>query len=164
MSDHTPTLHMVCGKIAAGKSTLAAELGHQPGTVVISEDAWLHTLFGDQMSTGADFVRCSDKLRHVLGPHITSMLKAGVSVVLDGHANTIASRLWMRGLFEAAGADHRLHVLDASDDLCLARLHARNAGDEHPFKVTDAQFRQFTKAYAPPTENEGFQVIVHRAA
>lgn len=30
------TLHLLCGKIASGKSTLAAELSAAPGCVVIS--------------------------------------------------------------------------------------------------------------------------------
>ena len=39
------TLHLVCGKIAAGKSTLTAELAAQPRTVLISEDFWTARLF-----------------------------------------------------------------------------------------------------------------------
>lgn len=39
MSSTAPTLHLVCGKAAAGKSTLAGELGQGAGVVVIAEDA-----------------------------------------------------------------------------------------------------------------------------
>jgi predicted kinase len=45
-----PTLHMICGKIAAGKSTLAARLGRAQGTVLVAEDDWLSALFPDQLS------------------------------------------------------------------------------------------------------------------
>ncbi|MEN8658820.1 ATP-binding protein [Marivita sp.] len=162
MAQDEPTLHMFCGKIAAGKSTLAGKLAQHPGTVMIAEDAWLFGLFGDQMSTGADFVRVSGKLRGVLGPHISALLKAGVSVVFDSQANTLDARLWMRSLFEAAGADHRLHVLDAPDEVCLARLRTRNDDGSHPFQVTEAQFHQFTEYYVPPTEAEGFRLVMHK--
>ena len=47
MSDLRPTLHFFCGKIAAGKSTLAAKLAEQEGTVLIAEDAWLAALYAD---------------------------------------------------------------------------------------------------------------------
>jgi hypothetical protein len=47
-------LHMLCGKIGAGKSTLAKALAAREATVLISEDAWLAALFGDRMETGAD--------------------------------------------------------------------------------------------------------------
>ena len=36
-----PMLHFLCGKIGAGKSTLAAALASQPGALRISEDDWL---------------------------------------------------------------------------------------------------------------------------
>ena len=38
MSASNATLHMLCGKIAAGKSTLSAKLGQAEKTLVISED------------------------------------------------------------------------------------------------------------------------------
>ena len=58
-----PTLHMVCGKIASGKSTLIAALAQQPRTILISEDVWLGALFVDQMSSPADYVRAAARLR-----------------------------------------------------------------------------------------------------
>ncbi|WP_422063906.1 AAA family ATPase [Shimia sp.] len=39
MSAFTPTLYMLCGKIAAGKSTLAAKLATAENAVLIAEDA-----------------------------------------------------------------------------------------------------------------------------
>jgi hypothetical protein len=45
-------------------------------------------------------------------------LGAGLSVVLDWPANTVAGRAWMRGIFEAAGAEHKLHFLDVPDEVC----------------------------------------------
>ena len=41
-----PTLRLLCGRIASGKSTLATELSHGPRTVVIREDDWLQALYG----------------------------------------------------------------------------------------------------------------------
>ncbi|MEG2632911.1 MAG: AAA family ATPase, partial [Comamonas sp.] len=38
-------LHMLCGKIAAGKSTLARQLAAAPRTVRINEDDWLSSLY-----------------------------------------------------------------------------------------------------------------------
>jgi predicted kinase len=45
---------MVCGKIASGKSTPAADLGRSAGAVVIAEDAWLHALYADQLASLGD--------------------------------------------------------------------------------------------------------------
>ena len=161
MTAAPPTLHMLCGKIAAGKSTLAAELGESASTVVIAEDVWLHALFADQMTSLADFMRCSALLRAIMGPHITALLNAGVSVVLDFQANTVESRAWMRGLVEATGAAHQMHVLMVPDAVCLARLRARNAAGDHPFAATEEQFHRVTSHLVLPTPDEGFEVVVH---
>ena len=162
MSPNQPTLHLVCGKIAAGKSTLVAELGRRPGTVVVAEDDWLAQLYPGEQNTLADYVRNSSRLRAVMGPHVVALLRAGVSVVLDFPANTVKSRAWMRGLFEAAGVRHQLHHLDVPDDVCKARLRARNAAGGHAFNVTDEEFDLFTSHFVAPTCEEGFDVVVHR--
>jgi predicted kinase len=156
------TLHMICGKIAAGKSTLAAELGSRPATILISEDAWLSCLYEDEQKTIDDYVRNSRRLRKVMGDHIVTLLQAGLSVVLDFPANTPASRQWMRSLFERAGARHKLHFLDVPDDLCKARLRARNAAGTHAFSATDAEFDLFTSYFVPPSADEGFEVEIYR--
>lgn len=158
----TATLHMLCGKIAAGKSSLAARLGAAPMTVIVSEDKWMFPLFGSEMKAVEDYVRYAARLRAAMAPHLVDLLKAGMSVVLDYPANTLANRAWMRSIFEAAGAAHRLHWLDVPDAICRARLHARNAEGEHEFAATDAQFDLITSYFVPPTEAEGFEMVVHR--
>ena len=163
MSETSAVLHMICGKIAAGKSTLAEELAQTPGVVRIAEDDWLGTLFADQMTTGADYLRCSAQLRTVMGPHVVALLRAGVSVVLDYPANTRDQRAWMRGLFEEAGVAHQMHVLDVPDEVCLARLRARNAQGDHAFAATEEQFHHFARHFQPPTAEEGFTIVMHNA-
>lgn len=159
-----PMLHMICGKIAAGKSTLAAQLARADRTVLIAEDDWLGALFSDQMSSGQDYLRYSARLQSVMAPHVAALLQAGLSVVLDFPANTPQQRGWMRALLQQTEAEHQMHLLDASDATCLARLKARNAAGTHPFTVTEAQFHRFTSHFAPPDPEEGFAVIRHQVA
>lgn len=163
MSAAIPMLHLICGKIASGKSTLTAQLGASAGTIIISEDDWLAALYADEMSSLSDYVRCSARLRDIIGPHVVALLKAGVSVVLDFQANTRASRTWMRGLIDAANVPHTLHYLDVPDAVCKARLHLRNARGDHAFAVTDEQFDQISKHFVAPGQQEGFDIIVHRS-
>lgn len=161
MTSAPATLHLLCGKIASGKSTLAAELVALPGCVVISEDQWLAALWQDEMHSVADYVRVAAKLRKAMTPHLVALLNAGVSVVLDFPANTRANRDWMRSVIEASSADHRLHYLDVPDTLCKSRLHARNQGGEHVFAATDEQFALITRYFEPPQEEEGFHLVRH---
>jgi predicted kinase len=148
---------MLCGKIAAGKTTLSLRLGEAEKTIVISEDRWIDQLYRSELRTLGDYFERSARLRSTLGPHVVALLRAGVSVVLDFHANTVDSRRWMRGLFEDAGASHQLHFLDVPDDTCRARMHARRAsgGDG----VSDAEFDHVTSFFVAPDANEGFNVI-----
>jgi len=99
-----------------------------------------------------------------MGPHVVDLLKAGVSVVLDYPANTLANRAWMKGIAEEARVAHRLHWLDVPDEVCKARMRARNAAGAHDFAPTDEQFDQITAYFVPPTLAEGLEIVVHRAA
>lgn len=163
MSTSPPTLYLLCGKIAAGKSTLAKRLAARPATVLISEDHWNSTLFPDEIRTIEDYARYSARVRAAMGPHVTALLKAGLSVVLDFQANTLAVRGWMRTLINGADAAHELHFLDIPDELCRRRLNERNLAGQHPYQASDADYELFTRHFVPPSADEGFNVIVHTA-
>src|SRR3954470_1074032 len=153
-------LHLLCGKIAAGKSTLSARLAEAPGTVAIAEDEWIKALFGDEMREVADYVRVSAKLRAAMGPHAAALLASGLDVVLDFPGNTRATRAFWREVAEGAGARLVLHWLGVPDEVCRARLKARNAAGVHAFaEVTDAQFDLVTSYFEPPEEAEGIEVV-----
>lgn len=156
---HPAVLHMVCGKIAAGKSTLTQRLSAQPKTVLISEDAWLARLYPNEILAIADYVRCAGRLRNALAPHVESLLLTGLSVVLDFPANTVTNRLWGKSIYEKAGADHVLHYLDIADEVCKQRLRDRNAAGLHPFAPTDEEFEAITRYFVPPTPEEGFHIV-----
>ena len=113
-------------------------------------------------SAVADYVRCAQRIRGVLGPLVIDLLQSGVNVVLDFPANTLASREWLRGLAQAAQVEHRLHYLELDDDTCRSRLHARNAQGEHDFAATDAEFELITRHFCVPSEDEGLVIEVHR--
>jgi predicted kinase len=155
-----PTLYLLCGKIAAGKSTLARRLAARPATALISEDHWMAHLFSNELKTINDYARLSGRLRGAIGPHVIDILRQGLSVVLDFPANTVKYRNWMRSLIDGAGVPHELHWLDVPDAICKQRLLARNTGGEHPFQATEAEYELFTSYFEPPGADEGFIVIV----
>ena len=127
----------------------------------ISEDDRLAALYDERMTTIADFVRCSAKLRAAMGPHGAALLDAGLSVVLDFQANTVEARSWMRRILDKTGAAHRLHVMATPDEICLARLRARNVAGEHAFAPTEEQFHRMSAHCVAPTEAEGFDIVLH---
>jgi predicted kinase len=161
---HKPTLYLLCGKAAAGKSTLAQQLAARPGTLLLREDHWTSTLFADDLKTIDDYARYSARLRTAISPLIVDVLLQGTSIVLDFQANTVCVRSWMRSLIDQSGAAHELHVLDVPDIICKQRLRERNESGKHPFQVSEAEYDLFTSYFVPPQPGEGFNVIVHTLA
>ena len=156
-----PKLYLMCGKIASGKSTLARRLAADSGAVLICQDRWLSKLYPGEISSLDDYRRCHARLCSVVGDHVASLLDAGVSVVLDFPANTLASRAWMRRLFEEVGAAHELHYLDVPDHICRKRLEERNTLREDEYEVSSEDFELFLSYFVAPTGVEEFDVIVH---
>ncbi len=158
----TPTLHFMCGKAGAGKSTLAASLARETGAMLLIEDVWMTRLFGDQMQVFDDYIRFSRKLKTVIGPLTIDLLRRGHSVVLDFQANTRAGRAWFRSVFEEAGVPHVLHVLATPDATCLARIARRNLErPEGSHQLTEADFHHISSFFQAPDPEEGFELRVH---
>lgn len=155
-------LHIVCGLICAGKSTLCASLSELPNTVLISEDTWLSALYGPEMEIVADYVKYAQRLQTVLSPHIRELLAIDINVVLDFPANTLAQRAWLRGLADSKDIPHTLHFLDVSAEICKQRLALRNTQGTHAFSVSDRQFDQISAHFTRPTADEGFVIKTHR--
>jgi predicted kinase len=124
-------------------------------------DHWRSTLFPVENKTIEDFAHLSLRLREAMGPHVVAILRHGLSVVLDFPANTVKWRSWMRSLIDEANVAHELHVLDVPDAICRARLRQRNASVEHQYSVDETTYDLFMNYFAPPTSDEGFNVILH---
>src|SRR5258707_15530801 len=119
------TLHVIGGRLAAGKSTLARNLAGEHHAFFFCEDVWLSKLFGG-ISSFDEYLKWSRRCRSVMGPLIVDTLRAGASVVLDFAGNRLDERAWPRSLSEGAGSAHILHFLDVDEEERLRRLLIRN--------------------------------------
>jgi predicted kinase len=161
---HEATLHFFCGKAGAGKTTIANALAREHSAILLSEDVWMTRLFGDQMKTFDDYLHFSPKLKSVVGPLATQLLKSGNDVVLDFQANTKAGRRFFRSIFEEADAAHVLHFVQTPDRVCLERIAKRNLerpeGSHH---LTEETFALVSSYFEAPEAGEGFNVEIHGA-
>ena len=146
------TLHFICGKAASGKTTLARELAERHAAVLFCEDEWL-TLLEAQIDGLADFVRHAKRLRAALAPYVVRLPQLGVSVVFDFAGNTPNDRAWVRSIFERANADHVVHSIFASDELCKLYYGL----------VTEDRFDEVTRYFVPPSDQEKLHVISYEA-
>jgi predicted kinase len=156
------TLVFLCGKMAAGKSTLARQLAGRDGAVLIVQDDFLSALYPGEILDIPDFVKYSSRLREALTPHVTALLSNGVTVVLDFPGNTRKQRAWFRTMFEAAGAAHELHYVDVPDAVCKRQLRERSRSlpPGTPW-TTEAEFDAITAYFEPPADDERFRVVRH---
>jgi predicted kinase len=151
-----------CGKMAAGKSTLARDLASRENAVLLVQDDFLDTLFPGEITDIPGFVKHSSRVRDALTPHVCDLLSKGISVVLDFPSNTKVQRAWFRELIERAKVEHELHFVDASDALCKSQLRERSRGLAAGTPWTrDADFEAMTPYFQPPSEDENFNVVRH---
>src|SRR5216683_8008701 len=71
-------LIFLCGKMAAGKSTLARDLAKRENAVLLVQDDFLHALFPDEITDISGFVKCSSRLKNALTPHVCALLSKGI--------------------------------------------------------------------------------------
>src|SRR5690349_5670726 len=121
------TLYFFCGKMAAGKSTLAKQLAERENAMLFEQDRWVETLFPNMIVNVATYLEYSGRINRLIAPIVIDLLGRGSSVVMDFPGNTLNQRAWFRSIIDAAGVDHELHFLDTPDEICKAQLKARSA-------------------------------------
>ena len=147
--------------MGAGKSTHSAALAEETNAVRISEDEWLSALYPGLIETFDDYREYSSRLKPLVFTHVKNLLQAGTHVVLDFPANTPGQRAWFRELAEAAGVTGKLVYVRASDETCLAQIAKRR--QQQPQRAqfdTEPVFRQVTRFFQEPEDQEGFDIDV----
>ncbi|WP_455756725.1 AAA family ATPase [Sulfurimonas sp.] len=152
-------LHFLCGKMAAGKSTLSKKLSQENNAILLCEDEMLSKLYPVEITTIQDYLKYSERLKSILKEHIIELLKQGNNVVLDFPANTKNQRAWFREIFESAKVEHLLHYIDKSDEVCKAQLRKRNENlpDNAPLTCEET-FDAITKYFEVPQSEEEFNI------
>ena len=154
-----PTVHMICGPIGAGKTTLARRLAEERGAVRFSLDEWVMQLFGAEAPEPMEprwwadrCTRCSDRIWNVC----QGLLDKGVDIVLDFGFPRAVHREEHRERAEQCGAEVHLHVVTASAALRWQRVQARNRarGETFALRVSESMFGSSEAWWEPPAEAE----------
>lgn len=155
-------LFFFCGKMAAGKSTLAKALAARENAMLFEQDHWVDTLFPNMVVNVATYIEYSGRINRLVAPIVVDVLKRGVPVVMDFPGNTFNQRAWFRSIIDRAGADHELHFVDTPDEISKAQLQARSAHLPPGTKwTTDEDFDLIASHFRAPSPEERFTIIRH---
>ena len=146
-----PTLFLLIGLPASGKTTLARELEREHAALRLTPDEWMLPLFGAGESGDRRWVLESELLWGVAARALT----LGVNVVLDYGLWSRSERDEFRARGAALGARVELRVLDLPLGELWRRLEARNR--ELPpstFQISREELEAFSALFERPTAEE----------
>ena len=153
-------LILFCGKMGAGKTTLAKSIASELVAILISEDDWLSSHYPGDINSFEDYLFYSQRIKPFVAGHIQQLLKAGLTVVLDFPANTSKQRKWLVRVSNEVNCVHELRYLNVSDEICLTQIAKRRK--EQPERAqfdTSEVFREVTQYFEIPSEDEGLNIV-----
>jgi predicted kinase len=169
-----PTVLIIMGRIASGKSTLAHALGRELGYEVISSDRVRKEFAGvplyekDEKSARRLYSEAMTKETYqTLFQCAASQLDRDASVILDATFGRRQHRDALRRLLDSKGATYRFIEAQAADEVLKRRLEQR---EDARHEISDARLENFetlTRSYEPPLEvgtDHCFQVATDRPA
>ena len=154
-----PTVHLICGPLGAGKTTLARRIASDRGALRFSLDEWVMQLFGSEAPQPMLFEwwaeRCQ-RCRERIWSLCEDLLAREQDVVLDFGFPALAQRQDFRQRALACGAAVHLHVVTARAAQRWQRVQARNRERTQTFalEVTESMFQGSESWWEPPGPEE----------
>lgn len=146
-------VHLFCGKICSGKSTLAKELAKDHSFVVLNCDE-IMTLFppliGDET-----YARVSENVKRFLYQKTLEIVQADVDVILDWGFWYKAERRAAEDYFTHRGIPVRWYYLDVSDETWEENIARRNKNlSSSDYLVDEGLKNKCLALFEPPDEKE----------
>jgi predicted kinase len=145
-----PTLYVMVGLPASGKTTLAKELELQHNALRLTKDDWMMPLFG-----WGEFEDKREIVEALLWSLGARALQLGLNVVLDYGLWARVERDEYRAKAEALGARVDFRFLDVPEDELLRRIESRNrqpGATDVP--ITVEQLKEYLPKFQRPTQEE----------
>jgi hypothetical protein len=145
-----PTLHLICGLPASGKTTLAKKLELDLPALRLAPDEWMARIVGN----GHDEAKRA-AIEAVQWDIAARSLALGVDVVLENGFWSRKERNDLRQRAAALGAVTKVHFLNVSREELLRRLALRNSAlPAGTFPVSAEQLDRWAGWFEPPKPDE----------
>jgi predicted kinase len=152
------TLHMVYGFVGAGKTTFAKKLESSLPAVRFTHDEWMSKLYGDNppLEHFADYY---SRVHDLIWIYAERLLELNQDVVLDFGFWSRVSRDEARVKATALGAEYKLYLLDAPEDILKKRVRKRNENLQGSLYIDDHAFELFKSRFEPLGKDEEHVLI-----
>ena len=156
------TVHLVFGRVGAGKTTYARAYASEHRAVLLCLDEWMANLFtmdAPKPLTLDWMMPRVERAERQIWATAQQILGAGVDVVLELGFFTREQRDRIRAL--AAGHTIQAHVVDAPVEVRRERVRARNRGSETlTIEVDDATFDWAEGYFEPLGDDEQHGAVI----
>ena len=143
-----------CGKMGAGKTTLAARKVDEMDAVLISEDELLSKLYEGKVKSVSDYKYYSEKLKPVVFNLSQQILSKGINAILDFPANTERQRQWLRSISDSINSEHICYYVERSDEVCINQILKRGNTNTDTVEMYNA----ITKYFTVPSYDESLNI------
>jgi predicted kinase len=156
-----PSVHLMCGLVAAGKTTLARQLAEELPALRFSRDEWMIRLYALSYDDPR-YVEQLDPCTELIWDMAVRALRLRVNVLLDWNHWSRQRRADALDRARTAGFDAVLHFLDVPLDTAIRRARQRlSTQPAGAHRIDEAAVRHFATIFEPPTDDEGLQLIRH---
>ena len=152
-------LLFLCGKMAAGKSTLSRQLAERENAVLLVQDEFLERLYPGEIVDIPGFLKYSSRLRDALGPHIRhccppASRSSSISQATQ-EASELGSASYLRPLEPTMSS-----ISSMPQTIWQRQLKERSKGlPAGTAWTTDAEFDAITAFFEPPSIEEHFNIV-----
>lgn len=159
--NNRPTVHLLCGYAASGKTALARRIGSETGAVRFTLDEWMLALY-DFGPHDSCYGPAAERVKELIWSVAAECLRGGLDVVLDWSQWNRQRRSEWGARATDAGARVLVHYLAVPLDTALERLAARNLERPPGSHVLDlGQARAFFEGhFEAPEAEEGLEIVV----
>ncbi|MBL1421405.1 MAG: ATP-binding protein [Alphaproteobacteria bacterium] len=157
MNQTPPKIYILCGFIASGKTTYAAQIEAEIGAIRFNLDEWMLPLFGEHLPR-AEFdeklLVLTDKFKDMA----EKLLVQNVSVILDfgfwKKQQRDEIRVWAQGL------NVKLQLVHFNVDAEISKGRAIARRSDSAYAMDDEMYDSLYNMYEPPADDEVFDVVV----
>jgi len=144
------TVTLFCGLPGSGKTTLAKRLEAEGRGIRLCTDDW-------QMERGVDHAETDfhDRLQRLLYHHALTLLRSGISVILEDGLWTAEERNEKFREARACGVRIDFHVFDVPYDTLWERLQHRNQeASPSAYPMTEDELRRARDVFQRPSAED----------